>query len=72
METKSQDIKVGSVWKVITRDHYGHKRKIVGTNASGTMVHVMFLGQASRQHKDQIYSVPKNVFLLHNELSKKA
>lgn len=63
------DPEIGTIWTVISRDHKGHRRKIVGKNAAGTMLHVMFVGHGSRQHRGKIYSVPKEPFLLYNRPS---
>jgi hypothetical protein len=61
---------IGSVWKTITRRHYGQRRKVVGTNKAGTTLHIRSVDKSVAQHSERIYSVSRDVFVREHELVK--
>ena len=57
------EAKVGSVWEVKTRRHFGQRRVIIGINKQGTSVHVRAYGGGPKQHAGRIYTVDAGIFI---------
>ena len=70
LQFKGKSLSVNSIWETVTRKHAGTKRRVVGFNKSGTSVHLRYLGKYNNQHREKVYSVPTEIFLLQHKLIK--
>lgn len=64
---QADDVNMNSVWKTITRRHFGHLRQIVGFNKPRTTVRVKEYTKKNRQHVDMIYSINLNTFVREHQ-----
>lgn len=64
---QADDVNMNSVWKTITRRHFGHLRQIVGFNKPRTVVRVKEYKKKNRQHVDMIYSINLETFVREHQ-----
>lgn len=71
METREKiqtgDVAVNSVWKTVTRRHFGHLRLIVGFNKPRTVVRVKEYTKKNKQHVNMIYSINLDTFVREHQ-----
>ena len=64
---QADDVKMNSVWKTVTRRHYGHLRQIVGFNKPRTIVRVKEYTKKNKQHANMIYSINLDTFVREHQ-----